>query len=317
MTVDLEAIARRGRCEESNLRIALPLIEQGYAPPFLARYRRDELGGLEEGTLWELSEALHAEKALAHRRAELLTQWTATPLADPALGRAIEKASTKRMLERLGRRIKLESNEAVDGGTKLAVRILNPEKGDGDDFQTLAQSAEGITDTEEAIGHLEESLARRLAGDPRIINAAVQWLSKHARILVAEISDPHVSGNQETDNSSNKNEESAGDKPGAEEHAKAKDKPGEEAVTPAEPESPAEPENVTAENAELAATETAGGEEPAATETVATAPAAAEPVASEEPAAPETVATDPTASETTEGEAPTAAQPATAESAAT
>ncbi|MFG0261212.1 MAG: Tex-like N-terminal domain-containing protein, partial [Novipirellula sp. JB048] len=193
MTVDLKAIARRGRCEESSLRIALPLLEQGYSPPFLARYRRDELNDLDEASLWALADALQAEQQLAARRAELLESWRATPIADPALGRAIEKASSKRMLERLARRIKLESNEAADSATRLSVRVLNPQKGDGDDLHAIAESMEGIDDANEASAKLEKSLAGRLAGDPRMINAAVQWLGKHAKIHVIDIHDPHSS----------------------------------------------------------------------------------------------------------------------------
>ncbi len=193
MTVDLEAIARRGHCDESSLRLALPLIQQGYSPPFLARYRRDELSGLDEAVLWSLAEAVEAERRLAARRAELLQSWSATPIADPALGRAIEKASSKRMLERLGRRIKLELNEAVDPSTRLAVRILNPDKGDGDDVKTIAEQMDSIENADAAVTNLDRALARRLAGDPRMINAAVQWLGKNAQIHVLEIFDPHIS----------------------------------------------------------------------------------------------------------------------------
>ncbi|TWU21011.1 General stress protein 13 [Novipirellula galeiformis] len=201
MTVDLEAIARRGRCEESSLRIALPLLEQGYSPPFLARYRRDELNGLDESSLWALAEALHAEQQLAARRAELLESWRATPIADPALGRAIEKANSKRMLERLGRRIKLESSEAVDSATRLSVRVLNPQKGDGDDLHAIAESMQAVEDANEASAKLEKSLAGRLAGDPRMINAAVQWLGKNAKIHIIEIHDPHSSADHADENS--------------------------------------------------------------------------------------------------------------------
>ena len=77
MTVDLEAIARRGRCEVSSLRNALPLLEQGYSPPFLARYRRDELGGIDEANLWALSLAVGAEQAIATERDHLRSAWEA------------------------------------------------------------------------------------------------------------------------------------------------------------------------------------------------------------------------------------------------
>ena len=86
MTVDLEAIAQRGRCDVSSLQMALPLLEQGYTPPFLARYRGDELGGVDEASLWAVVSANSAEQAITARRTQLLELWQQTPLADPAIG---------------------------------------------------------------------------------------------------------------------------------------------------------------------------------------------------------------------------------------
>ncbi len=106
MSVDFEAIAQRGRCEVSSLRLALPLLEQGYTPPFLARYRRDELGELDESSLWALSSALQSERQVASRRDELHEAWERTSLRDPAIGHAIKKSNSLRMLARLGRRLK-------------------------------------------------------------------------------------------------------------------------------------------------------------------------------------------------------------------
>src|SRR6056297_4054150 len=93
MSVDLEAIAQRGRCDVSNLRLALPLLEQGYTPPFLARYRRDELGGLDEANLWALAAAMRTQQQVAERREELYQAWQQTPLADPSIGHATRKAN--------------------------------------------------------------------------------------------------------------------------------------------------------------------------------------------------------------------------------
>jgi protein Tex len=192
MSVDFEAIAQRGRCDVSSLRLALPLLEQGYTPPFLARYRRDELGGLDEASLWALSNAVHSEQAIASKRHELHAAWEQTPLHDPAIGHAIQKSNSVRMLARLGRRLKREeSAEHINDSTRLAVRVLNPQKGDGDDFAAIAAKLEGLTDAGAAVASLNSALAKRLAGDPRIIGAAVRWLAKNARIFVSHVSDPH------------------------------------------------------------------------------------------------------------------------------
>ncbi|TWU60793.1 General stress protein 13 [Rubripirellula tenax] len=197
MSVDLEAIAQRGRCEISSLRLALPLLEQGYTPPFLARYRRDELGGLDESSLWGLSSAVQTEKQIADKREHLREIWQATSLQDPAIGYAIGKANSIRMLSRLARRLKHESSEPPTDATRLAVRVLNPSKGDGSDFATIASNVEGIESVDAAFEDLDNALVQRLAGDPRVISAAVRWLAKNARIHIAKISDPHVSGEDE------------------------------------------------------------------------------------------------------------------------
>ncbi|MEM9644160.1 MAG: Tex-like N-terminal domain-containing protein, partial [Planctomycetota bacterium] len=194
MTVDLEAIAQRGRCEISSLRIALPLLEQGFTPPYLTRYRRDELGGIDERSLWMLWKSVSDEAEIQRRRANLEDSWRSTPLADPSLEKAVAKAHSKRMLDRLSRRLKSELNESDNDSTRLAVRILNPQKGDGNDLPSIAAKVEGISDAGAAISGLDEKIAQRLCGDPRVINAAVRWLAKNSRIHISKVHDPHVSG---------------------------------------------------------------------------------------------------------------------------
>jgi transcriptional accessory protein Tex/SPT6 len=185
MSVDFEAIAQRGRCDASSLKLAQPLLEQGFSPPFLARYRCDELGGLNESNLWALSAAIKNEQKIAQRRDELHAAWQQTSLCDPAIGQAIQKSNSLRMLGRLGRRLKAESNEHGDDPTLLAVRVLNPQKGDGSDFAEISQKVDGIQDATAAVAGLEDALAKRLAGDPRVIASAVRWLVKNAQIKIA------------------------------------------------------------------------------------------------------------------------------------
>lgn len=129
MTVDLEAIARRQQCDLSALRIALPLLEQGYEPPFLARYRRDELGAVPERALWEVVSALRTERQLEFRRDELRVKYRDGNLDDDALLASIDQAQTPRQLDRIARRIRNESGSSHAAG-KLAVRLLNPKPDD-------------------------------------------------------------------------------------------------------------------------------------------------------------------------------------------
>ncbi|TWU48458.1 S1 RNA-binding domain-containing protein [Rubripirellula reticaptiva] len=285
MSVDLEAIAQRGHCEISSLRLALPLLEQGYTPPFLARYRRDELGGLDESSLWGLSAAVQTDKQIVERRESLQTIWEATSLQDPAIGHAINKANSLRMLSRLSRRLKHEASETPSDATRLAVRVLNPRKGDSSDFAEIAAMVDGIQSVDAAFDDLDNALVERLAGDPRIISAAVRWLAKNARIHIAKISDPHVAGEDDAE---------------AAPKSKKKKKKGpktDATATPdatVAPDATAAPDAATADSADVKATDAEGADD---------ASAATEVAATESPAA--------VVDATTAVETPTAETPAT------
>ena len=273
MSVDLDAIAQRGRCDVSNLKLALPLLEQGYTPPFLARYRRDELGGLDESTLWSLFSAVQTQQQTVARREDLHQRWQQTTLQDPSIGQAIGKSNSLRMLARLGRRLKSENTDNVSDALRLAVRVLNPQKGDGDDFSAIAAKVEGIGDATAAVAGLEEALATRLAGDPRVISAAVRWLAKNARIHIANISDPHTPPAEPT-----KKEKSA--KPKKEATAAktpvAESTPGADST----PDAGTQPAGESTETSKPASEATA---ETATTETTASEPADSQPASDQPP----------------------------------
>lgn len=195
MTVDLEAIARRSGCEISSLKLALPLVEQGYSPPFLARYRRDELGGISEPALWMLQRQIRAEKSLAARREELTHLWDRTRLADPSLRRAIHDAKTKVAMNRVGRRLKsepIDANAAISPALWVASRILNPQPNDPVELAELAAVVDQAAHVEEIAGTLDVVLAKRLTGHPQVLAAAVRWLNANASIKFLEVSDPNV-----------------------------------------------------------------------------------------------------------------------------
>ena len=204
MSVDFDAIAQRGRCDVSSLRLAMPLLEQGYTPPFLARYRRDELGGVSEASLWELLSSLQADQETQSLRESLVESWEETTLRDPAIGSALRSSRSLRMLNRLGRRLKRETGDSVSSSAKLAVRVMNPEQGDPAGAQEIASIIEGLEGPEEAVQGLDAALAERIAGDPRVISAAVRWLSRNAKIHISKVHDPHLAGDDEPSGSKKK-----------------------------------------------------------------------------------------------------------------
>lgn len=218
MTVDLEAIARRSGCDLSSLKLALPLIEQGLAPPFLARYRRDELGGISEAALWMLQRAVRNDQQLANRREELLKQWQRTRLQDKSIERAIRDARSKAAISRVARRLKSEAVDpqaTIAAETWVASRVLNPEPGDSTEIAPLAEAVGQVEQLEQIEANLDRALARRIAEHPQILSAAVRWLSANAAIKFLEVSDPNVdtkaAGDQADEPTAN-----SGDRPSSE-----------------------------------------------------------------------------------------------------
>ena len=195
MTVDLEAIARRSGCDISSLKLALPLVEQGFAPPFLARYRRDELGGVSEPALWMLQRSIRSEQSLAARREELMKLWHRTRLADKSIEKAIRDAKSKSAIGRVARRLKSEPadpNATIPAEVWVASRLLNPEPGDSIDVAAVAAAVGQAEHADQITQTIDRALARRLAEHPQVLGAAVRWLTANASIKFLEVSDPNV-----------------------------------------------------------------------------------------------------------------------------
>jgi protein Tex len=114
------------------------------------------------------------------------------PQADPALTRAVRSASSKRVIDRLARRVRTESADSHSPAMRVAARILSPEKGDPTDIQALADLL-GVGDSVAAIeASLDQALAARLAGHPQMQATAVRWLVNNAKISVLSVKDSHT-----------------------------------------------------------------------------------------------------------------------------
>lgn len=189
MSIDFDAIARAEHCDATQLRNAMPLLEQGYLPPFLARYRRDELGGLSEATLWALRDAVRQQARLNARRQDLQQRWERTAIGDSAIKHAIQNAESLCVLERLNRHLRGEPTEKPSPAMVLAARVLSPEPDDPADPEALAARLVP-EEAQAAIQGLDKALTERLTNDPRIIYRGVRWLENNAKIRIEKITDP-------------------------------------------------------------------------------------------------------------------------------
>ncbi len=192
MTIDFEQLARSARCDGGHLRSAVALLRQGYRPSFLARYRRDELGGISESALWAADLAVRAEERLAKRKAELLRRSAQANPPRPVVEAALAEACSDHELDLAARLLKAQALDATDAH-RLAQRLLRPLAGDSSDPKAIVRAALNSDDpirTEASLAGWVDSLPDMLVHDLRILRAASQWLDKNARVQIGDITDP-------------------------------------------------------------------------------------------------------------------------------
>ncbi|HUP82032.1 MAG TPA: Tex-like N-terminal domain-containing protein [Pirellula sp.] len=107
---DLHAIARYMRIPEDQLKFPIELLNQGYEPNFLANYRPDELGNIDEQTLSILrralnySESLKAHKEKVQQTLDKEQQWNET------VSSVVSQANTISQVDTVTRHLRARKN---------------------------------------------------------------------------------------------------------------------------------------------------------------------------------------------------------------
>ena len=183
----IRQIAAELRVHEHQVAAAVELLDAGSTVPFVARYRKEATGGLDDIQLRALEERLGYLRELEERREAVLKSIGEQGKLTPGLQAAIEAAPTKQELEDLylpfkpRRRTKgqiareaglelladrLFADPALDPETEAAA-FVKAEKGEGgEDFTTVAAVLDGVRDI----------LSERWAEDAVLVRGLREWL---------------------------------------------------------------------------------------------------------------------------------------------
>src|SRR5580765_5223530 len=101
MTSVAARIARELAIRVSQTEAAIALLDAKSTVPFIARYRKEATGGLDDTQLRTLEERLHYLRELDERRDAILTSIAEQGKLTPELAAAIDAAQTKARLEDL------------------------------------------------------------------------------------------------------------------------------------------------------------------------------------------------------------------------
>jgi len=208
MTTIVQRIADELGVCAAQVQAAVDLLDGGATVPFIARYRKEATGGLDDTQLRQLEQRLAYLRELEDRRAAILGSIEEQGKLTPALRAAIEAAPTKQDLEDLylpykpKRRTKAQI--AREAGLEpladalwadptldpqaAAQAYVKPAPGEeGGDFTTVAAVLDGARDI----------LSERWAEDPAVVQPLREWLWQEGvlrsrRIDARNPNDPEV-----------------------------------------------------------------------------------------------------------------------------
>ena len=200
MTMSIEGrIAREISAAAPQVAAAIALLDGGATVPFIARYRKEATGGLDDTSLRTLQERLIYLRELEERRAAILASVEEQGKLDPALRAAIGQADTKQRLEdlylpyRSKRRTKAQiAREAgLDALAEalLADHSLSPEAQAGrylrPPFTTEQGENPGVPDVKAALDGARHVLMERFAEDAELLAGLRAHLAQHAALTAS------------------------------------------------------------------------------------------------------------------------------------
>ncbi len=199
-------IATELSAKPQQVSAAIALLDEGATVPFIARYRKEATGGLDDTQLRTLEERLGYLRELETRRAQILTSIEEQKKLTPELRASIEAAETKQRLEDLylpykpKRRTKAQI--AREAGLQpladalLADASLDPEREAArhlkEPFKTEHGENPGVPDAKAALEGARAILVEQFSEDAELLGALRSHLAAHA-LLVSSV----VAGKEE------------------------------------------------------------------------------------------------------------------------
>ncbi|MGW8389508.1 Tex family protein [Pseudoduganella sp. HUAS MS19] len=172
---------------------AIALLDEGATVPFIARYRKEATGGLDDTQLRNLEERLRYLRELEERRAAIVNSISEQGKMTPELLDAVMHAEDKTRLEdlylpykqkrRTKAQIAIEAGLAPLADALLADPTLNPdEQAAGylrEAFETADGKNPGVADAKAALDGARQILMERFAEDATLLQSLREYVQEH------------------------------------------------------------------------------------------------------------------------------------------
>ncbi|TAL64555.1 MAG: RNA-binding transcriptional accessory protein [Legionella sp.] len=185
MLVAATIIAQELKVKVSQVETAIRFLDEGATVPFIARYRKEATGGLDDVQLRFLEERLHYLRELQERRVVVLDSIREQEKLTPELEKAILAADTKTRLEDLylpyrpKRRTKAQI--AIEAGLEPLAQSLwkDPNLSPEEEALKYVNAEAGVEDVKAALEGARHILMEHFAEDAELINELREYLWQH------------------------------------------------------------------------------------------------------------------------------------------
>ena len=186
----IEKLARELNVRLSQIQAAVKLLDEGATVPFIARYRKEATGELDDGQLRSLEERLRYLREMAERTEAILKSIAEQDKLTPELESGIRAADSKQELEDLylpfKPRRRTKAQTAREAGLEpLADSILlntkiNPEQA----AAKYVDSTKGVADPEAALEGARHILIEKFAEDATLLGRLRKFLNTEGQLSV-------------------------------------------------------------------------------------------------------------------------------------
>lgn len=172
----------------AQVRAAIGLMDDGASVPFIARYRKEVTGTLDDTQLRDLEERLRYLRELEARRLTVLETIHGLGKLTPALRRTIDAAATKSELEDLylpyksTRKTKADAAREAGLEPLLDALLADPSRFPSVEADTFVDAARGVASADDALAGARAILIERAGQDAALVGELRERLWKTGRL---------------------------------------------------------------------------------------------------------------------------------------
>ena len=187
----ISAIAAELGVRAAQVRAAIALMDDGASVPFIARYRKEATGTLDDAQLRELDERLRYLRELESRRVVVLETIFGLGKLSDALRRSVEAAATKSELEDLylpyksTRKTKADAAREAGLEPLLDALLADPAKFPAVEADAFIDAGRGIANADDALAGARSILIERAGQDAALVGELRERLWKTGRLRSA------------------------------------------------------------------------------------------------------------------------------------